>query len=303
MSKSSVSGDLAQAHKLALSGKSLTLTESTEADFSHKSTTRVEDGAALQTRNSTMSQKTTWINQSGRFSRTEEGGDVSYSKSDQSFYSEGVLRVFQYEAYLEAGNFQPTDVVSRDGELLIKVEADEISNLKPLQETFSIEEMKQFDATAIVTQDGVIQSLRIDQTYVRDGRTTDETVTLNVSAIDETSIERPSWVQKAAQQGVSVDVTAPDDGQYVAITHTGGATVESGATVFLYLSDSDEDYQGRISSSFAEGDTIYVYVKNGGLQVTRSEPASDTSTNTLSGGVNIGMFEGSSEVFQEYIRV
>lgn len=302
VTESSVNADLAQAHQLALSGTSLTITQSVASDFSRTTTTRVAGGAALQTRNTSGSQTTTWINQTGQFSRTEESGEVSFGKNDRRFNRESILRTFIYEAYLDAGNFRPTDVVSQDGELLIRIEADAVENPAPLQETLSIDEMKEFSATALVTQDGVIRSLEIDQSYVRDGRTTDETVALNVSAIGETAIERPSWVQKAAQQGVTVDITAGNDGQYLAVTHTGGATVESGTNVFLYLSETEEDYNGRLGSSFAEGDTIYVYVKNGGLQVTRSEPASDTSTKTLSGGVNISMFEGSSEIFSEFIR-
>lgn len=142
-------------------------------------------------------QSTLYLTESQRYTRMTTGNDTVYDVSERessgmqlvpSSYS-GAAYVEQFAAQTDA-NFTPTDVREVDGTPVVVLSADggNISDESPIVN---------YDATILVDEDGVIHSLSVTAEAEQDGETSTVSFSMNVTDVNDTSIEEPSWLDEA----------------------------------------------------------------------------------------------------------
>lgn len=95
--------------------------------------------------------------------------------------------------------YGPAERVERGGETMLRYEAtglDAAGGL--LGEGVSAENVTSFSATLLVDRDGLVRHVEYEATVVRHGEERSTTVTIDVTGLDATTVERPGWVDGAA---------------------------------------------------------------------------------------------------------
>lgn len=303
VSESSVSTDLVSAHSLSLSGESFTVdTEVSFGSSTSVTTTKVADGTALATTENDRGERVQWANDSATYSRVTENGETSYATGSQTFDRERFMQYYRMETFVEAGAYEPTEVVVRDETPLIRIEATETDDAAAIQDRYGAESVESFESTMLVDEDGRIHEMETTFTYDQDGRTNTQTVAMTTRDVGETSVERPDWVATAADQATTVDVSRTDDDQFVAVEHTGGSAIRAGAFLSVSHPSADERYETRLETDLEEGQTLYLYVENGQLRQSIDERPADADPTTISGFLYVSAYADRQELFGEEVR-
>ncbi|PSP56753.1 hypothetical protein BRC82_01370 [Halobacteriales archaeon QS_1_67_19] len=99
------------------------------------------------------------------------------------------------DRFAAEANFTPTDVRTVDGTTLIVLEADG-SNATDTERA----NVTDYEATLLVDEDGVVHSATVDVSAARDGQQIRTRFSMNVSAIGETTVEEPDWLDEAKNE-------------------------------------------------------------------------------------------------------
>ena len=143
-------------------------------------------------------QRTTlYLTESQRYTRMATGNDTVYDVSErQSSGMQLVPSSYSGAAYLEqfavqtGANFTPSGVSEVDGTPVVVLRADggNISEETPLTS---------YDATILVDEDGVVRSFDVTAEAEQDGETSTVSFSMNVTDVNDTSVEEPSWLDEA----------------------------------------------------------------------------------------------------------
>lgn len=197
---------LADGHAEALNGSSFTLA----LDMTQNGSTgeqsigmdtavsadrdRVRANASMQGQRTSM-----YLTEDRQYARVTVDNQTMYDASDRT--SEGMQMVpgsYSGATYVEQfgesanANFTPTEVREVDGTTLVELRADG-SNVSVPEGA----EILAYDATILVDERGVIHSLDVSVESERDGETTNVSLSMEVSDVNETTVDEPSWLDEA----------------------------------------------------------------------------------------------------------
>lgn len=125
--------------------------------------------------------------------------ESSYTVRNESFSR---LREIMSDSDLKKritnASFEGAGTVTRDGETLYRYNATTNEDAEGfLAKGVSTDKVESFNATLLVDQDGIIQSLTSMITYIIGGETRKGTTTYRIADIDSTTVEEPDWIEKA----------------------------------------------------------------------------------------------------------
>ncbi|WP_158055335.1 DUF7537 family lipoprotein [Halorussus halophilus] len=156
--------------------------------------------------------------------------------------------------YLRVGEYETTDVVTRDGTKLVELTATGInrSAVDQLAGEESNVSVDAFEARVLVDSDGVVHEFEATVTETVDAESRTNEVGYDLSDLGSASVERPDWASSIPQ----LNATITEDGA-VAIEHTGGPAVEDGTRLSMA---TDSVVDGAQLSKLSAGETAYLYV-------------------------------------------
>lgn len=142
-------------------------------------------------------------NVSYRMVETSFGGE-KYNTTDQPFSTikGNVTGVSLVQRWVKNSSFGGVEPVTRDGETLLRYNSTNVTDIDPFlpMGVFGGVIDKNFSATLLVDQDGVIRSFTYSLTYTTDGETQRLTARYRVTDLDSTFIKKPGWIEKAKSQ-------------------------------------------------------------------------------------------------------
>lgn len=99
-------------------------------------------------------------------------------------------------------SFGGAERVTHNGTTLLRYESTELQNAKPFLPLLATNAtVNKFNATILVTKEGIIRSLSYSITYTTaSGKQKTTTVTARLSRIGTTSVEEPAWLDEAKAQ-------------------------------------------------------------------------------------------------------
>ena len=156
---------------------------------------------------------------------------------------------------LTAGTFEVDGIVTRDGEELIRLSATGINETAvERQGSTSSGNLSDMSGHVWVRPDGLVRRMSLNQSY-DSGTTT--SVAFEVSGIGRTSPEEPDWLGDAPRLEGSLSA----DGDVLALTHAGGATIPAGTTLTLQQGGFLTRTLGNVTlpDAVSGGDTVYLH--------------------------------------------
>ncbi|MFC7082093.1 DUF7537 family lipoprotein [Halorussus caseinilyticus] len=137
-----------------------------------------------------------------RYLRVATGGDVTYRTTRRT--SDGTSFVpssYSGATYLDqfgvraGANFTPTGVRQLDGTKVVVLRADGSNVSAPERANVA-----DYDATILVDEQGVVHRFEASVGTERDDTSTRISVTMNISDVETTGVEEPSWLDAARNQ-------------------------------------------------------------------------------------------------------
>lgn len=155
--------------------------------------------------------------------------------------------------YLTAGDFNATEVVTRDGTTLLELTADRANRTAVEQVGSRNTTVESFEATALVDENGVVHGLDASLTQTVDGETRTGSVSYELTDLGSASPEEPDWLGEVPR----LDAAVTDEG-LVAVEHAGGPTVENGTQLAVMAGDTFDS--AAVPEDVESGETVYLYV-------------------------------------------
>lgn len=150
-----------------------------------------------------------WTNGSAGYRKIDRGDDPIYETTDSGAVSDRAAATTTIQQLLDAGNFQPTDVRTEDGEQLVVLTTN--SPADDAADALGVESVSSFSGNVTVDSDGQVHSMDVEftATDARSGQFT-QRLSGEVTDVGSTTVERPEWVSEAtAQTGGGVGLVAP----------------------------------------------------------------------------------------------
>lgn len=147
-------------------------------------------------------QTSLYLTEETRYEKQVTGNETDYRVTDRrsdavklvpSSYSGGAY-IEQFGAGIGA-NFTPTDVREVHGTTVVALRADG-SNVSTPDST----EIVEYNATILVDERGVVHSFEVSVESERDGDATTLSFSMELSDLNETTVEEPSWLDEARNQ-------------------------------------------------------------------------------------------------------
>jgi len=181
-----------------------------------------------------------------RYSRTQDEALVNarYLVNFSSLLVEPYLRDLEYEH---------VETTTRDNRTLHTYASTGINEtVEPnIGDTPVRETTETITATAVVSDRGIIHSFSAQETHSFQNETVTTVQNVSVEAIGETNATPPVWVSEEIAQ---FDATLVENGSVVALTHTGGKTVEDPGLLFYTLNVST---QTTVNGTLEAAETVY----------------------------------------------
>jgi hypothetical protein len=196
---------LAEAHAAALENRSFTLSADTAVNTSMMNQSARFDAAVgqhhdtVRVNGTVMGQRVSvYLTAEKRYARYGTDGEVSYRATERTA---DVPRLVPSSSFTGAGyldrfggvaNATPTGVRERNGTTLIVLRADG-SNATATAEA----NVTDYNATLLVDQRGVVHSLTVETTSVRDGQRFRTAFSMELSNVGATTVPEPAWLDEA----------------------------------------------------------------------------------------------------------
>jgi hypothetical protein len=211
---------------------------------------------------------------------TPKDGSASYSVSDRSLSPSELTGVYHFEKYFKGLQFKPEETVTMDGKTLIKLRVTGYEDKQFLSEQLKASSMSQPSGTALVTTDGRFKSLDFEIPFSPKKSDTKSKASVSVSTTaEDVAISEPSWTAQAAEQSVDVEVDVHEQ-TYLSISPQNGK-LPKGST-FHFYTESTGNQKVTLDTTVESGDTLYLYVKNGGVKVSTSTPSDGAEISSYS---------------------
>ena len=284
VSAEEVSDTLVLSHRQAVAEQSYTV--ETQYMFERR-TTRSGDAGLLVTADRGPD---VFVADGRMYQRFTAGSETFYDYRDE------VLREYSRDALTGIGvlrgliggcDFAPVGTQTVDGETLVLIEADTVTDSRTLAGADSISRyfresefpLELGSASGVVTQDGIIREL--SALLQGDGDSGESLV--RTTDIGSTSLSTPEWTDTAREQEPQFEATLVDDGRYIRVEQVAGQSISVEMEIDAY--DGRDYYQGQYAEPTSPGTTLFLYKTDdesefGGQQLgiaTGSRPSSSPS--------------------------
>ena len=284
VSADEVSGALVLSHRQVVAEQSYTV--ETQYMFERRTTQNGDAGLLVDADRG----PDVFVADGQMYQRFTTGSETLYDYRDE------VLREYSREALTGVGvlrglvggcNFAPVGTQTVDGETLILVEADTVTDSRTLTGADSINRyfresefpLELDSASGVVTQDGVIRELSAFLQGDGDGGE----FLVRTTGIGSTAVSTPEWTNTAREQEPRFEATFVDDGRYIRVEQVAGQSI--GVEMEIDAYDGRDYYQGQYAEPTRPGTTLFLYKTDdeaefGGQQLgisTGSRPSSSPS--------------------------
>ncbi|WP_254837629.1 DUF7537 family lipoprotein [Natronomonas marina] len=136
-------------------------------------------------------------NSDTRYRRSEFNNQSSVQSQDRTFVAENVTALDPVRPLLLNISAYDSSVVERNGTTVVvyeKTSSEGVDSFYGVQDSANI---SSFSGTMAVDSDGVVRSADYEMTYTVDGQQRTLSVEYSLSAVGDTSVERPAWVDEA----------------------------------------------------------------------------------------------------------
>lgn len=125
-----------------------------------------------------------------------------YTVTQQPFAFNGSNKSAGRATLLSNVSFGGAEQVTHNGTTLLRYESTELQNAKPFLPLLATNAtVNEFNATILVTKEGIIRSLSYSITYTTaSGKQKTTAITARLSRIGTTSVEEPAWLDEAKAQ-------------------------------------------------------------------------------------------------------
>jgi len=177
---------------------------------------------------------------------------VTYSHGETNTYTGyqvlGLVRVIPYVS-LQVMSMSVDGTTTIDGQEVLRLSIDSINQSSDALPVGSA--LENASGYVLVTSEGVIRELHWEATDTNTSTT--ESVTVTVSGVGETSVERPDW----ATGYPDVTVSTTGEGEVLALTNQGGGAIDAGTKI--RLGSRIYSYGNvTLSESLDSGETLYL---------------------------------------------
>lgn len=209
-----------------------------------------------------------------------QDGEDSYSVTERAPQTSELTGEFLYGVYLKGVDFQPDQVVMKDGELVIRLQAVGFDDRSLVKENLKATSAENVTGTALVKPSGRILSLDLGFEFKpEEGDGTNRLSVSTSTTSTKGDIMKPAWTQNAEDKSMSVDVQLTEDG-YISISPQ-DAKLPKGTTIHFYLESTGQS-KVTLDSAVDAGGTVYLYVKGGSGHLTISPPSDFTAVEQFS---------------------
>lgn len=241
-----------RTYRLVLESNASEYDTSIRATRGPDATLLVADSASLATQMWTEGSRTSMAQTSdGETSYRFMQGEFSSQLDFDTYanFSQSILAT-----YLRVGEYETTNVVTRDGTKLVELTASGVnqSMVERMAGTNSNVSVESFEARALVDSEGIVREFEATVVETVDGERQTNAVRYELSDLESASVEQPEWVGTVPQ----LNATITDEGA-VAIEHVGGAAVENGTRLTVVSDDVLDDAD---LPTLSAGETAYLYV-------------------------------------------
>lgn len=123
---------------------------------------------------------------------------TTYSNASRSFNASMLTASEFVDPLLTDVRYGEATVVRRDGESMARYEATGLERAdRVFGKDVTAENVSAFSATLFVDADGVVRRVEYSATVTRGESTREIEATVVVTALDDTSVDRPAWVDRA----------------------------------------------------------------------------------------------------------
>jgi len=212
------------------------------------------DGERLRYVNATTGQSETFWRSGSTVVRrnTSMSPPVTYSYGETNAYTGyQVLGLFRLSPFLTLNTMSMSvdGTTTVDGQEALRLSIDSVDRSS---DGFSVgADLEDVSGYVLVTPEGVIRELHWEGTNTNISAT--ESMTVTVSGVGETTVERPDW----ATGYPDATVSTAGEGQVLALTHQGGDAIDAGARIQV---GSGFSAYGNVtlSESLEAGETLYI---------------------------------------------
>lgn len=274
-----------------------TVANKTEGETMESEQSVVEDGRALTERGVGVGLQV-FYDADGGYWREELGDDATYGEDRRAFEFQWVSKARELRSLFLAGDWDaPTRA---DGGF--EITAAGTDNVTSLREEFEAESVERFEASGVVSPDGVVTELTAEFEFVheREERLFEVRVRHRADDVGEVSLSEPSWLGTARERAPEVDVRVDDASEFIVFDHQGGNPIEPDTNVVVYDRGEPGGNWGyrQNDAPFEPGETVYLWMdKDDRLQWQRGSRPSVADPQSLDRPLAFWMHRHGAEYF------
>lgn len=245
--------------------------EAPDGDFTTTGVAQFEDemGVLEETQPSGTQEK--WTDGNDVYVQNTVESDSRTHLSDLPFSADRQFDTFQLQGIIDNAEFEAVEFTTMNGESVAKYESTTVDTDGLSEELFPSQDIGDASATVYIGESGLIHSYEFSTEVSQAGEMNDFTISNELTAVDSTTVESPAWVAEAGDTAVAMSVDQTDS--YLALTMESGESIPADAEFSL---SSGEQQELPLTDSFDQGDTLYVYMQDGEIETSYTEPTGST---------------------------
>ncbi|RBI62358.1 hypothetical protein DMJ13_10825 [halophilic archaeon] len=190
------------------------------------------------------------------------------------------LKLNAVKALLQAAQWgEARNVVEVDDNTYgVRFEATGIASQRHLRQVVYGDQFEDVTASLTVTESGHLSHVTFDITATKNGDEIQETATIEVENLGETTVKAPQWVETARQKGYQFTAQPTDNQKAIKLEMTNGEPLPSGTRVSL----SSPGYDSKpLEQEVTVGDSLYLsFSPDGDLLIDFDGVPDDATTLT-----------------------
>jgi len=133
-----------------------------------------------------------------RYQRSEVNNETTIGSSNQSFDPPSMTTTEPVRPLLENVSEYESSIGERDGDTVVVYRKTDAEGIDAILDTSNASNIYSFNATFAIDSDGVVRSASYEIDYQRDtGQNQRVNVEYELSAFNETTVDRPAWADEA----------------------------------------------------------------------------------------------------------
>jgi len=194
--------------------------------------------------------------ESAAYVRLKSGFNERYRIDNEAPNPNQVAEFGRFQRLLHGAEWgEATEVVpAGEEQYAVTYEATGIADEQRLLRLQFGESATEFDATIAISQAGYLREISYDLTTETSNGPRQQTVTMTVESVGETTVEEPDWAETAREEGIRFEASTADDGTVVELEMVNGDEIPADARVAL--SDANGRGMKKLSESVTPGDSL-----------------------------------------------